>query len=139
MLTVFNRWLSNVIGLARMMQTECQIEVDCHSLARIHEKFPESDIVVNCTPIGMKGHSIDQTPVPSSLLNRVDVAMDLVYNPIHTRFLDDAQTAGCLAITGETMLVYQGAASFEIWTGRCAPVEVMKAIVLSALTGKSDE
>ena len=58
---------------------------------------------------------------------------DLVYNPPETPLLVESLKAGARTLNGLTMLVYQGAASFQLWTGRKAPVEVMTAAARSAL------
>jgi shikimate dehydrogenase len=55
--------------------------------------------------------------------------MDIVYAPLETRLLSEAKEAGCTVINGLSMLLYQGAAQFELWTGRDAPVEVMRKIL----------
>jgi len=57
------------------------------------------------------------------------VVVDLVYQPEETPFLRMARAMGAKTVTGLTMLVYQGARSFEIWTGRPAPVAVMKQAI----------
>jgi shikimate dehydrogenase len=54
------------------------------------------------------------------------VVLDMVYRPLKTRLLKDAERAGCSCLSGLDMLLYQGVAQFEIWTGRAAPVEVMR-------------
>ncbi len=59
--------------------------------------------------------------------------MDIVYNPIETRLIKDAKSMGAVVIGGIEMLIYQGAASFEIWTGKSAPIQVMKKAALSHL------
>ena len=76
----------------------------------------------------------DRTPVKSDLLEAVTVVMDTVYNPLKTRFLKDAEKAGCRTIDGVSMLVHQGAVQFEMWTGRKAPLEVMRKVVLDELS-----
>lgn len=60
--------------------------------------------------------------------------MDIVYNPVETKLAKDAKAAGAKVISGVEMLIYQGAASFEIWTGCQAPVEVMRQAALSQLS-----
>ncbi len=60
--------------------------------------------------------------------------MDIVYNPLETKLAKDAKSMGAKVVSGVEMLVYQGAASFEIWTNRSAPVKVMKEAVLSKLS-----
>jgi shikimate dehydrogenase len=76
----------------------------------------------------------EDTLVPADML-RPDLAVfDIVYNPLKTRLLKDAEVAGAKTISGVDMLVYQGAASFKIWTGLDAPVDVMKKTVLEKLS-----
>jgi len=60
--------------------------------------------------------------------------MDIIYNPLETKLAKDAKSVGAKVISGIEMLVYQGAASFEIWTNRPAPVKVMKEAILNKLT-----
>ncbi|HKP85797.1 MAG TPA: shikimate dehydrogenase, partial [Blastocatellia bacterium] len=103
------------------------------------ESLESSDveIVINATPIGMKGHSENTSPVPRSALEGRRVAYDLVYNPLETRFLRDALEAGCRAIPGVEMLVEQAALQFELWTGRRPPVDLMRAAALEKLAAQS--
>ena len=75
----------------------------------------------------------DESPVPPKLLRRDLAVMDIVYNPLETKLAKDAQTAGAKVVSGVEMLIYQGAASFEIWTGKSAPVEVMRKAALNHL------
>jgi len=86
----------------------------------------DAQIVINTTPVGMRGHSEGLSPVPGSALAGRAVAYDLVYNPLDTRFLIDARAAECRAIGGLEMLVAQAALQFELWTGQPAPIEVMR-------------
>jgi shikimate dehydrogenase len=60
--------------------------------------------------------------------------MDIVYSPLRTRLLREAEGVGATTIDGAWMLLFQGVAAFEIWTGRSAPVEVMNAPLRSALS-----
>ena len=59
--------------------------------------------------------------------------LDIVYNPPTTRLMRQAEAAGARAVNGLGMLAYQGAGSFELWTGKVPPVEVMKAAALERL------
>jgi shikimate 5-dehydrogenase len=93
----------------------------------------EAHVVINATPVGMRGHSEGKSPIPREVLRGREVAYDLVYNPTETRFLKDAREAGCKTIGGVEMLVAQAAAQFELWTGRKAPVELMREAALSTL------
>jgi shikimate 5-dehydrogenase len=90
----------------------------------------ECDIVINCTPIGMKGVAEGQSPVPAETLRGVKLVYDLVYNPEMTQLLSDAQSAGCAVLGGLTMLVAQAGEQFRLWTGETAPTKLMwRAVV----------
>jgi shikimate dehydrogenase len=82
-----------------------------------------ADLVVNATPIGTES---DESPVPVELLRRHLAVLDLVYRPVATRLVRDARAAGAAATSGLGVLLRQGAASFTSWTGRDAPLDVMR-------------
>ena len=71
--------------------------------------------------------------VPADLIRPEMLVYDLVYRPTETRLLRDARSRGARTLGGLPMLIYQGAASFKIWTGRDAPVDVMFAAARKAL------
>ncbi len=83
------------------------------------------DLVVNATTVGMSATQ-DQSLVPAHWLRDGMVVLDMVYRPLKTRLLKDAERAGCGCVSGLEMLLFQGVAQFEIWTGKAAPVEVMR-------------
>jgi shikimate dehydrogenase len=89
-------------------------------------------ILINATPIGMSPN-IDEMPIKKEYLQKDMVVMDVVYNPLKTRLLKEAEDIGCITIGGVSMFVYQGVAQFELWTGKKAPVDVMRKTVLDAL------
>ena len=91
-----------------------------------------ADILVNATSVGMSP-DISQTPVPAKLLKPGLVVFDVVYNPVKTRLLAEAEAASAETIDGIDMLVWQGALAFELWTGAKAPVNIMKIKVIEAL------
>ena len=77
---------------------------------------------------------VEQSPVPREKLRAGLVVMDIVYNPRTTRLLREAEAAGCVTVDGLSMLVYQGARQFELWTGLAAPVDIMRMAVEAELT-----
>jgi len=93
-------------------------------------------LIVNCTTIGMK-HSTQegQSPLSLEVIPTNVLVYDLVYNPRLTPLLQLAQKAGARTLGGLPMLVYQGTASFELWTGREAPVDIMFNSAEQMLTG----
>ena len=103
------------------------------------ESLEASDvrIVINTTPVGMKHHSENSSPVPRSALRNRQIAYDLVYNPLETRFLKEAREAGCQTISGVEMLIAQAALQFELWTGRRPPVDLMRNAALEKLAAEN--
>ena len=91
-----------------------------------------ADILVNATSIGMSP-DINRSPVPAGQLHPGLVVFDVVYNPLKTRLLAEAEAAGAETISGIEMLVWQGALAFELWTGASAPIYIMKAEAIKAL------
>ena len=94
-------------------------------------KLPGS-VLVHATSVGMAPHAGDSL-VAQRLLERFAVVMDIVYAPIETRLLREAKEAGCRVVDGLEMLLYQGVAQYELWTGQAAPVEVMRARLQQAV------
>ncbi len=92
------------------------------------------DLIVNCTSLGMH-HGPDDaaSPLPASRIPPSALVYDLVYNPMLTPLLREAHSAGASTLGGISMLVYQGAASFELWLERPAPVSVMMDAAMSAM------
>lgn len=104
---------------------------DAESLSNV---IRESELLVNCTTIGMAGSPMaGVSPLPASLLRAGMMVCDIVANPRVTPLLRDAERAGCRTLGGLPMLVFQGAAAFEAWTGRDAPTEIMMAAAAKAM------
>jgi len=82
------------------------------------------DLLVNATPVGMRGHS-EESPVSPDLLRAGKVVFDLVYNPPETTLIKYAKRAGCRVVDGMQMLVEQAARQFELWLGVRPDVNVM--------------
>lgn len=98
----------------------------------LQAELPRARVVIHCTPVGMSPHP-DDTCVPAPLLHSNLTVMDIVYTPLDTRLLKDARRAGCRTIRGMEMFLHQAAAQFELWTGRPAPLDVMRRVVESRL------
>ncbi len=98
------------------------------------EALEGADILINATSVGMSPN-INETPVPSNRLKPGVVAFDVVYNPIKTRLLREAEETGAETISGVDMFVWQGALAFERWTGVEAPFGLMREEVIKRLQG----
>ncbi len=107
------------------------IEVITGSLEHIERWLKDTTLLINATPIGMK--SVDPLLVNPDLLRGDMVVYDLIYTPTQTPLLKNAVEKGAKVLNGLEMLVNQGAAAFEIWTGESAPVELMRQAALSRI------
>jgi shikimate dehydrogenase len=94
------------------------------SEGNLKRELENADLFVNATPLGMHPNE-NETPVNHGLLHPDIAIFDLVYYPNETRLLREAKAVGAPTIEGLSMLVHQGAVSFEIWTGKKPPVDVM--------------
>ncbi|MFB3854712.1 MAG: shikimate dehydrogenase [Vicinamibacterales bacterium] len=101
-----------------------------------YRRITESDMVMNCTGIGM-GSSVGKTPVPKEVLRPGQFCYDAIYNPARTRFLADAEEVGCRTLNGLGMSLYQGAAQIELWSGKPAPVEAMRKELMAIVAEKN--
>lgn len=89
-----------------------------------------SSLIINATSLGMHD---DISPLPAEVLNRFPpetFVYDMIYNPIQTHLLLQARIMGLRAANGLSMLLHQGALAFELWTGREAPLDVMRAVLM---------
>jgi shikimate dehydrogenase len=124
---VFNRHLHKGEALVRHFGRSAS-HMDLRAMPW-HESVLEAELaktklLVNATSVGL---TPGETPIPAVLLPPDLLVMDLVYNPPQSQLLKDAAAARCVVMNGEQMLLQQGALSFELWTGKAAPIEVMQA------------
>jgi shikimate dehydrogenase len=127
---VANRTVETAESLAADVHESTDSTVTAGGLDTLEERVPAADVLVNATSVGMEE---DATPVPADLLHGGLAVLDAVYAPVETRLLRDAAAAGATTIDGGWMLLFQGVAAFERWTGRDAPVEAMHAELRSRL------
>ncbi len=93
-------------------------------------------IIVNATPIGMRGFAMDETPLELNVIKTAKpdtVVYDIVYNPIKTVLLQYAEKCGLRTVEGLDMLIYQAEKAINIWTGMSPDVKTMKIAALQAL------
>lgn len=95
-------------------------------------RVAEAQVIVHATPIGMHPNP-DASLVPKELMHDGLAIMDVVYNPLQTKLLRDAESRGLKTVSGADMFVNQALFQFEIWTGKKAPREVMYDVVIASL------
>lgn len=133
-LVILNRTPQKAKKLAEVLRKDFNKKIDSNGLSieTIKEELRDTDILVNATSVGMHP-KVDQSLVPPSLLRPDLCVMEIVYSPLETKLAKDAKAVGAKVVSGIEMLVYQGAASFEIWANHKAPVKAMKQAVLNKL------
>ncbi len=111
----------------REQKPDCIVNVyDIADEAKMKEEIAASDIFANATIVGMKPMENESVVKDVSAFHKGLVVCDAVYNPKQTRLLREASQAGCTCITGEGMLLWQGAAAFKLYTGANMPVREVK-------------
>lgn len=137
---------ASVAVLNRSLDRAERLVADVHAFARETrlEALPatpeswakvaaDAELLVHCTSLGSEGPQEDASPVPAELIRPEMLVYDLVYRPADTRLLRDARSRGARTLGGLPMLIYQGAASFKIWTDLDPPLDVMFAAARKAL------
>ncbi len=107
--------------------------VDGEAERELGNAIAGAELLVHTTRVGMHPLTDALPPVPLEAFHPNLLVYDLVYNPVETRLIQQARSRGCRTLTGVKMLVYQGAAAFERWTGLWPPTDVMEAAVLEGL------
>jgi shikimate dehydrogenase len=140
-LAIANRSLARAEALVDslgkyVIRKEIQAELTAWSLqdSKLRETVQHCQLIVNCTTLGTRYSSQEgQLPLAAEWIPKGALVCDLVYNPSQTPLLTMAKEAGANVLGGLPMLVYQGAASFKLWTGREAPLDIMYAAAKQAL------
>lgn len=126
--------IDNIMDCSQKVATEINANINnCAehitlSDDNIKKCIDKSDVIINATGIGMIPHT-DRTPFSKDLLNSNIIVSDITYNPLKTKFLQEAEEVGCRIHNGVGMLIHQGAKAFELWTGIDAPVKEMTKTV----------
>jgi shikimate dehydrogenase len=136
-IVLFNRHLHRGEGLVRHFgKSAAHMELRAMPW---HESIIESElaktkVLINATSIGLNG---DVSPISAEIIPPGLLVMDLIYSPAQTRFLRDAKAAGADSTeNGLVMLLNQGTAQFELWTGQPAPIDLMRERLEAALADR---
>ncbi len=119
-LTIANRTHARAVKLAK--------ELDCHLVPWAERGNVQTDIVINCTAVGMHPN-INNTPLAAEHLRKGMLVFDTIYNPEQTLLLKQAREQGCETVDGLEMFVRQAARQFQLFTNRPAPIELMRETV----------
>ena len=122
-------------GLAGDLKAGTEADIEAAPLIddSLAEAMAEADVVINCTPVGMHPRE-DASLVPPALFRPGQTVFDIVYTPLETKLLADAQSCGLRVISGVEMFINQAVLQFQHFTGQEAPVEAMRRVVMERLT-----
>jgi shikimate dehydrogenase len=137
-LNIINRTEAKAVQLASTLQERFNKPITGNPLntSTLRKALDTTDILINTTSVGMYTNS-DKSIVPKALLHPDLVVFDVVYTPLTTQLLQDAEQVGARTINGLQMLVYQGAQAFKLWTGLEPPIPAMYNSAQRALTEKN--
>ncbi len=128
--TIFNRTVKKAFDLIESLKLKNGTSVSFVSSADLShiEGVADCDIILNATNLGMGEHE-KKTPVPKKFIQKHHIVFDAVYVPYETRFLREAKEKGAKIIHGTEMLLHQGLAQFELYTGKKAPEDAMRKVL----------
>jgi shikimate dehydrogenase len=129
-LFLVNRTLSKAAEIAQEINNSTS-----GSIAEVGYPEESVDLVINATSVGLRSDDVLPFNSAQFQLSRARAAFDMIYRPAETPFLETARLAGCRTANGLGMLLYQGAAALELWSGQPAPVEVMRRALVSHIYG----
>ena len=133
-LTIINRNEAKAESLASDVSDSGLIgEVASDSINAIGNHMESADVLIDTTPLGMHPNINDEPIVKADMMDEDLVVFDAVYNPNETVLIKEAIKANAKPVYGIKMLLYQGAESFKIWTGKTAPVDVMEKALSNTL------
>ncbi len=132
-LTIINRTPEKALKLKNEIESKIESKVACGNLEILEKEVSNADIFIDTSPIGMYPHIDDEPVIKAEMMHSDLVVNDLVYNPLDTVLLKEAEKAGAKGVSGLKMLIYQGAEAFKIWTNMDAPVDIMEKSLLKLL------
>ncbi|WP_126427792.1 shikimate dehydrogenase [Brevibacillus marinus] len=127
---IINRSREKAEQLASLLRPAADVQVVEPNACQ--QAVESATLLINTTSVGMYPHTAEM-PIPAEWLHSGQIVSDLIYNPLQTKLLAEAERAGAKTHGGVGMFVYQGALAFSLWTNAEAPVELMRQTVLSKL------
>jgi len=132
-LVIANRTPENAINLKKDIIEKLNLDVKTADFGKgLETELLDADILINTTPIGMYPYTDDKPPVKSKMMHKNLIVNDIVYNPLKTGLLREAEKCEAKTVSGIKMLIYQGVEAFKIWTGIYPPVNIFEnALMMS--------
>jgi shikimate dehydrogenase len=133
-LVIANRTIDKATELGNDLVEKLDHEVKAIDLGLdLQKEIEDTDILINTTPIGMYPNTDQKPIITESMMHQDLIVNDIVYNPLKTGLLKEAEKANAKTISGIKMLMYQGIEAFKIWTGTEPPVEIFKRALMNEM------
>lgn len=133
-LVISNRTVEKAMELKEDLDEKLEPDVNVTDLGvELENELKNSDVLINTTPVGMYPNISQKPLVTSNMMHKDLIVNDIVYNPLKTGLLSEAEKAGAKTISGVKMLMYQGLESFKIWTGVEPPVEIFQKALMKEM------
>lgn len=133
-LAIANRTIQRADDLADDISEVIDVETLALKSPSFEELVGSSNLIINSSSVGMAHTNTNsQSLIKADWISPGSLVFDMVYNPITTPLISEARKAGVETISGLSMLIYQGAASFNLWTNREAPIQIMTVAAKEAL------
>ena len=110
--------LNRTLKKAKALQDEI---ITPYSLDKSESVIKNDSIIINTTPVGMQSNL---SPIELGLLHKNQILIDVIYNPLETKFLKSGNTIGAKTLNGLDMFIYQGLASLDLWFGEDISMQV---------------
>jgi shikimate dehydrogenase len=135
-LAIVNRTIDRAFRLSDLVQSwDLNFEVSVHPLDDSRKLCLESDVIVNCTSVGMLP-DIDGSPIPAQFIQKEHVLIDTIYTPAETQFLKFGRLVRAATLNGLGMFIAQGIASLEYWLDRTILDQIDIKLLRQEITDK---
>lgn len=137
-ISIYNRTVEKAILIGNDVKEKLNKYLKVVHLKNLKDELKDNDIIINATSVGMFPNA-DECPINEYCIPKGKVVMDIVYNPIETKFLESAKKRNCMTINGVDMLVEQGAEALKIWLNMEPEeylINIMKKSIIKKLKNK---
>jgi shikimate dehydrogenase len=133
-IVISNRTIEKACELRDDLVEKLEPEVKVTDLGiELEKELKDTDILINTTPIGMYPNISQKPLVTADMMHQGLIVNDIVYNPLKTGLIVEAEKAGAKTISGVKMLMYQGIEAFKIWTGVEPPLEIFQEALMKEM------
>jgi shikimate dehydrogenase len=132
---ILNRSLEKAEEIAAVfgnVRPETQLSSESLFVDNLQKTVNDADVIINATSVGMKPYA-DASPLEDTKFKKTQLIIELIYVPSETKLIKTAQESGATTLSGLDMFLHQGAAAFQLWTGKNMPMDIVRNAVVQNL------